>query len=243
MLTECASCIQLHARLPLHFWAEEVSTAAFLINRSPSVLLDFKILEEVWCGNDVKYSYLRVFGCVSYVHISDQARGKLDLKSLKCTFTGYGGDEFGFRFQNDKNRKIIKSKDVIFNENVLYKGRKQAQPTEVVARDPKYGLDDIEIDVDERNGIGQEKIDTLEQGTMQIPILAPTKTTKKPKPNPKYTKTLSYLLLTDGDKPKCYDEVTQVTDASQQELAIQDEMKPFISNGTWELAKLPKEKK
>jgi hypothetical protein len=44
-----------------------------------------------------KSSWLKVFGCIAYVHISDHARGKLDPKSLKCTFIGYGGDEFGYR--------------------------------------------------------------------------------------------------------------------------------------------------
>ncbi|KAF7146825.1 hypothetical protein RHSIM_Rhsim04G0175200 [Rhododendron simsii] len=50
-------------------------------------------------------------------------RDKLDAKSLKCTFVGYGGVEFGHHFWDEKNRKIIKSRDVIFNESMLYKDR------------------------------------------------------------------------------------------------------------------------
>ncbi|KAE8664067.1 hypothetical protein F3Y22_tig00112857pilonHSYRG00227 [Hibiscus syriacus] len=44
-------------------------------------------------------------------------RSKLDAKSNKCAFVGYGGDEFGYRFWDYENRKIIISRDVIFNEN------------------------------------------------------------------------------------------------------------------------------
>ena len=30
--------------------------------------MEFRILEEVWSGKEVKFSHLKVFGCVSYVH-------------------------------------------------------------------------------------------------------------------------------------------------------------------------------
>ncbi|KAE8698394.1 hypothetical protein F3Y22_tig00110597pilonHSYRG00102 [Hibiscus syriacus] len=36
----------------------------------------------------------------------------LDAKSNKCVFVGYGGDEFGYRFWDYENRKIIRSRDV-----------------------------------------------------------------------------------------------------------------------------------
>lgn len=85
--------------------------------------LEYRIPEEVWSGKEIKLSHLKVFGCVAYVHISDQVRGKLDPKSLRCTFIGYGGDEFGYRFWDDKNKKVIRSRDVIFNERVMYKDR------------------------------------------------------------------------------------------------------------------------
>ena len=38
---------------------------------------------------------MKLFGCVSYVHISDHGRNKLDAKSLQFTFNGYGVDYFG----------------------------------------------------------------------------------------------------------------------------------------------------
>ena len=77
--------------------------------------------EEVWRGKEVQISHLKVFGCVSYVHIESDARNKLDVKSKKCFFNGYGDEEFGFRFWDDQNKKIIRSRNVIFNEKVLYK--------------------------------------------------------------------------------------------------------------------------
>jgi hypothetical protein len=61
------------------------------------------------------------------VHIDSDARNKLDAKSKKCFFIGYGDEEFGFRFWDDQKRKIIRSRNVIFNEKVLYKDRSSVE--------------------------------------------------------------------------------------------------------------------
>ena len=45
----------------------------------------------------VKYSFLGTFGCESFVHIDKDDRTKLESKSKKCTFIGYGVDDFGYR--------------------------------------------------------------------------------------------------------------------------------------------------
>ncbi len=84
-LTEKARSMRLQSGLSKQFWAEAVSTTTYLINRGPSKPLDLAIPEEIWTRKEVKLSHLKVFGCVSYVHVSDHARSKLDAKSVKCT--------------------------------------------------------------------------------------------------------------------------------------------------------------
>ena len=37
--------------------------ACYLINRSPRAALDRKVAEEVWTGNEVDYSRLKMIGC------------------------------------------------------------------------------------------------------------------------------------------------------------------------------------
>ena len=46
-----------------------------------------------------------------------------DAKDVKCYFIGYGSDLFGYRFWDDKNRKILRHCDVTFDESVLYKDK------------------------------------------------------------------------------------------------------------------------
>jgi hypothetical protein len=88
---------------------------------------------------------LKVFGCVSYVYIEFDARSKL-AKSRKCYFIGYGDEAFGYRFWNDQNRKIIRSRNVTLNEMVVYKNNSSAEPvrTKLEAEKPDLiNLDEI----------------------------------------------------------------------------------------------------
>ncbi len=122
-LIEKARSMRLQSGLPKQFWAEAISKAAYLINRGPSKPLDLAIPKEIWTGKEVKLSHLKVFGCVSYVHVSDHARSKLDAKLVKCTLVGYGEDKFGYKLWDDQNCKMIRSRDVVFNEKVMYKDK------------------------------------------------------------------------------------------------------------------------
>ena len=107
-LNERVRIMRIHCGLPKTFWADAVSTIAYLINRGPSAPLGFKILEELWIGKELKYSHLRTFSCTAYVHVDPEKRDKLDAKAVKCYFIGYGSDLFGYRFWDDKNRKILR---------------------------------------------------------------------------------------------------------------------------------------
>nr|KYP46678.1 Retrovirus-related Pol polyprotein from transposon TNT 1-94 [Cajanus cajan] len=97
-LNEKVKSMRIHVGLPKTFWADAVSTAAYLINRGPLIPTWFKILEEEWQSKDVSLSHLKVFGCVSYVRVRDADRDKLDPKARKCIFIGYGANDMGYRF-------------------------------------------------------------------------------------------------------------------------------------------------
>ena len=63
--------------------------------------MEFKLLEEVWSSKEVKFTHLKVFDCVSYVHIDFDARSKLDAKSKICFFIDCGDEKFGNRFWDE----------------------------------------------------------------------------------------------------------------------------------------------
>ena len=98
-----------------------VDISIYLINRGASCSLYGGIPEEAWIGKKVNYSFMRTFGCEAFVHIDKENRTNLDAKSKKCTFIGYKINEFGYRLWDYENHKIIRSRDVVFNEKVMYK--------------------------------------------------------------------------------------------------------------------------
>jgi hypothetical protein len=82
--------------------------------------LDGGIPEEAWTCKNVNYSFFKTFGCEAFVHIDKDNRTNLEEKSKKCTFIGYGVNEFGYLLWDYENHKIIRSRDVIFNDNFMY---------------------------------------------------------------------------------------------------------------------------
>ena len=85
-----------HAKLPKTFWAKALMATNYVINRSPLVPLEGDTPQRVWTIKDVSYRHLKVFGCLAYLHVAKDKRGKLDPKSRPCIFLGYRDDEFGY---------------------------------------------------------------------------------------------------------------------------------------------------
>ena len=71
------------AELGQEFRAEVVDTTCYLVNKSPSLVLEDKTPQEVWTGKKPSLSHLSVFGCDAYVHAPKDKRTNLDSKSEK----------------------------------------------------------------------------------------------------------------------------------------------------------------
>nr|GEY40080.1 zinc finger, CCHC-type [Tanacetum cinerariifolium] len=113
-------CLLIQSGLPKTFWAEATCTAAYLINRSPSTVIEKKTPMEMWSGHPSDYGMLRTFGCVAYSHVQ---QGKLELRAVKCILLGYPEGVKGYRLYrlDNKSPKIVTSRNVVFNESVMYK--------------------------------------------------------------------------------------------------------------------------
>jgi len=96
------------------FLGEAMRTTIDLINLSPSAFLNGDVPEKVWTGKEISYKHLRVFGCQASVHIPKDERSKLDDKAKQCIFVGYAHKEFSYMLWNTIDKKIIRSRDVIF---------------------------------------------------------------------------------------------------------------------------------
>lgn len=124
-ICERARSMRIHADLSKSFWAEAVNASIYLINRGPSTAIDCKLPEEEWTGKEISLAHVKVFGCTAYALLKPDERSKLDPKSKVCSLIGYDGDSFGYKLWDHVGKEVIRSKDVVFNENVLYKDRER----------------------------------------------------------------------------------------------------------------------
>ena len=119
-LNERARSMRIHSGFPKTFWAVAVNNAAYLMNRGPSVPLKFKLPE----GTHVLSLENFWLYCVCSRQ-SREKRDKLDAKAVKCYFIGYDSDMFGYKFWDDKNRKILRHCNVTVDEKILYKDKEK----------------------------------------------------------------------------------------------------------------------
>ena len=95
--------MQIRAGFLKQFWADVVNTAVYLINRGPSVPLNYGISEEAWTGKEVNLNHLLTFSCISYIHVELDHRNKLDPKSNRFIFIEYGGSEYDYQFWDSED--------------------------------------------------------------------------------------------------------------------------------------------
>ena len=171
--------------------------------------MEFRLPEEVWSGKKVKFSHLKVVGCVSYVHFDFDARSKLDTKSKIYFFIGYDDEKFGYRFWDEQNRKIIRSRKVIFNEQVIYKDKLTVVSglTEIDQKKSEFvNLDELTESIVQKMS-EEDKENVNSQVDQSTPVAEARRSSRNIRPPHHYSPTLNYLLLTDGGELKCYDEV------------------------------------
>ena len=117
---ESARAMMSHSNLPNQFWAEAVSTSVYIHNRCPTSALDGVTPYECLFKQKPDVGNLHVFGCVSYVHIPDGQRTKLEGKSRKSISVGYPEGTKGYKFYDPSSRKFFRSRDVVFQERKFY---------------------------------------------------------------------------------------------------------------------------
>ncbi|GAB2281601.1 hypothetical protein Dimus_039482 [Dionaea muscipula] len=120
-LLEVTLALMFRMSVPKMFWSEAVLTAAYLINRMPSSILQGEIPLRVLFPDTSLHPLhplpLRIFGCTCYVRDVRPTLTKLDPKSLRCIFLGYFRTQKGYRCYSPDLRRFCVSTDVTFDES------------------------------------------------------------------------------------------------------------------------------
>ncbi|GBP89773.1 Retrovirus-related Pol polyprotein from transposon TNT 1-94 [Eumeta japonica] len=105
----------IHERnLPKKLWAEAISRAVFVLNRTGKSREDGISPFEVWTGKTYDIHRLRAFGTEVYVHIPKERRRKWDKKEKKCLMVGYEEDVKGYRIYYAQKNTVEIKWDIVF---------------------------------------------------------------------------------------------------------------------------------
>ncbi|KAH9096323.1 hypothetical protein Ae201684P_009555 [Aphanomyces euteiches] len=115
-LVESARSLLHFCKAPLRFWAEAVSHAMYLWNRTYSASTPGTTpFEKLWKSKP-DLGNLRIFGCEAYAHVESHQRTKFASKTIRAMYLGHEPNVKGYRLYTSSPERIIVSRNVVFNE-------------------------------------------------------------------------------------------------------------------------------
>lgn len=160
-------------KMPKPFWPEAVVWTFYVLNRCPTLAVKDVTPQEAWSGVKPSVAHFRVWGCVAHVHIPEAKRGKLDDKSFPCILLGVSEESKGYRLFDPKTKRVVVSKDVVFEEDKQWDWgenyEEQIRPELDWGDDGEFSDEEIEgenrgDDGDGDNGDGDVEVNGERQG-------------------------------------------------------------------------------
>lgn len=222
-IVERARTMLSDAGLEKRFWAEAVSTAVYLKNRAPTVAVKGKTPLEAWSGKRPNISHLRVFGSKAFAHVPKEKRRKLDPKSIQCIMLGYCKESKGYRLWDVKSKRLLKSRDVVFQET--------APLTEAAEQE-----EDVLLDVQAAESVSETE-------TLRVDNQSGNRSSmrsNKGVPAKRYSD--EYANIADCE-PQNIQEAKSGSDWTEWKSAIDTELSALDENGTWTIVDRPSNRK
>ena len=116
-LLEMTRSILKHMNVPNDLWGDDVRHATYLINRIMKRSLQGMTPYEALREKKPNLSHLCVFGCVCHARTDAVGRKKLDDRSRSLVHLGTEPGSKAYRLFDPSTKKIVVSRDVIFEEN------------------------------------------------------------------------------------------------------------------------------
>lgn len=240
-IVESARTMIHSKQLDKKFWAEAVSFAVHVLNRTGTSTVEAKSPYELWYNKEAKIDHLRIFGSDVFVHIPKQKRQKLDAKAVKCVFVGYDNHSKGYRVWNPDSNKVEVARDVIFlaeesqavfeigdveepaDENTNVDGESNEGDSDIEETPENHGHRGATCDLDKRNIIQDLRLRSqikLSQRRL-------------------FNHDTHLAMLTANEEPITYEQAIESTDREQWEKAMKEEYDSLNKNRTWCLVKPP----
>jgi hypothetical protein len=102
--------------MPGCFWGEAITTAIYLMNRSPMRSVEGMTPYEAWHRRKPSVGHLRMFGCLVYVKNTKPHLKTLEDHSTKMVFVGYEARSKAYRAYDPCTRRVHITHDAMFDE-------------------------------------------------------------------------------------------------------------------------------
>lgn len=126
--------------------------------------------EEAWSGRKPTVDHFKIFGCIAYAHIPDQKRLKLDNKGEKCIFLGVSDQSKAYKLYNPITKKIVISRDVVFDEEQFWTWDKNNGQQHILANfdaenreERQQPLDNEQLAANEQQSVSGKKMNDLNE--------------------------------------------------------------------------------
>jgi len=110
------SNIALSCSFTFKFWDDAFSTAGYLINRMPTLVLKNHSPFETLFKCSPDYTFLRTFGCLCWPNLRTYNSNKLKPRFVPCLFLGYSPLHKGYKCLHLPTNRLYFSRDAIFTE-------------------------------------------------------------------------------------------------------------------------------
>ena len=260
-LLEMTRSILKHLDVPNWLWGEAVRHATYLINRLATRTLHRQVPYESYKGKKPNVDHLRVFGCICYVKVNTPHLKKLDDRTRMLVHLGTEPGSKAYRLLEPTSRKIVVSRDVVFDEERGWKWDETEKTSSngSSALSFNYYLGDqgtrvntegVEENKDNTQEAKEEEVGN-EADTEDLPmeLRRSTRTSRLPSYLEDYEllceeddfETLceaecEHLLLLVNEEPWNYEEASEL---KVWRDACDDEIKSIEKNKTWSLGDLP----
>ncbi|XP_074373755.1 uncharacterized protein LOC141714118 [Apium graveolens] len=114
-----ARALKFNSKVPIHFWGDCLLAATYMINKTPSKILNNLSPYEILFHKPPLYDHMRVFGCLAYASTLSKRADKFAPRATKCVFIGYPQHQKGYKLINIETGHKFVSTDVVFYENVF----------------------------------------------------------------------------------------------------------------------------
>ena len=231
--------------------------STYLINRVATRVLD-KTSYHVFKKKKPSVEHIRVFRCISYAKIDHGHLRKLDDRTRKLVHLGTEPGSKAYRLYDPTNRKIVVSRDVIFNENQGWSWKSMEKEL-----DYDSGMFKVSLGEFGNRGMNEEvKVESIGHNTLEEtnasnldntiavdadedePDHVILRRSNRESKRPSYLEDYILLVELDGEELLMLlnDEPWSYVEAREEKVwrdACDDEITSIEKNKTWDLVDLP----